>query len=127
MEMIRMSYTDPQLRVHHLNGRDLAYELRGKTAAQRAVLAAEYTADDHKVVLHFPTEKQVAALFRISVATLDAAKALKGPERAAVFHRLSPLVNPTKKLERDIAAVGFDESFKALERVMDAGNSVSAG
>jgi hypothetical protein len=121
------SYTDDQERVHHLFGRDLAYELRGKTTAQRAVLAAHYTADGERVVLYSPTKKQVAALFRVSVATLDAAKALDQAERVAVFHCQAPLVSPTRKLERDIAVVGFDESFKALERVMDAGNGASAG
>jgi len=97
------------------------------TAARRAVLAAEYTTDGLKIVLHFPTEKQVAALFRISVPTLDAAKALNKAERVAVFHCQAPLASPIRKLERNIAAVGVDASFEALERVMGAGNGASGG
>jgi len=114
-------YTNHKHRVHHFDGRELGYELRGKTTAQRAALAAHYSADGFKIDLHSLTAKQVAALFRISVPTLDSAKALTLAERAAVFFRLAPLVNPTRKLERDIAAVGIDRAFSALERVMDNG------
>src|SRR5262245_56636199 len=113
------SYTNHQQRVHHLSGRELGYELRGKTAAQRAVLAAQYCADDHTVVVYDLTEKQLAALFRISVPTFDTAKALDQSERATGFPGLSPVVSPTRRLERDIAAVGIDRAFSALERVMD--------
>ena len=60
-------YTNHKHRVHHFYGRELVYELRGKTAAQRAVLAAHYSADDFKIDLHSLTAKQVAALFRVSV------------------------------------------------------------
>jgi hypothetical protein len=123
--MKKIKYTDSQPHVH-LDGRRLAYELRGKTAAQRAVIAAQYLADGHKIVLYSPTEKQVASLFRVSVATLDAAKALGPAELAAVYWYCAPLVSPTRKLERDIVTVGTDQAFSTLERVMDS-NGASAG
>jgi hypothetical protein len=123
---MKKSYTDHQQCVHHLNGRKLGYELRGKTAAQRAALAPEYTADGYAIVPYCLTEKQLAALFRVSVATLEAAKALSKEERGWVFYKLQPLVSPTRKLEHTIRTAGVEQSFKVLERVMDR-NGASAG
>jgi hypothetical protein len=49
--------------VRHLDGRRLAYALRGKSAATRARFAA--TCDEHGVVIYYPTQGQLAALFRV--------------------------------------------------------------
>jgi hypothetical protein len=84
------SYTDSRSQVHYLFGRELGYELRGKSPAQRAVMAAQYLANGGHIVLHVPTKKQLAALFRVSGATLDAAKALNEEERALVDRRNRP-------------------------------------
>jgi hypothetical protein len=66
------SPTSTATRVHHLGGLDLAYELRGTTADIRGKLAAAYAADG--IVLHKPTDKQLAVLFRVSVFKLAQAR-----------------------------------------------------
>jgi hypothetical protein len=45
------SYIDGLRRVYHLYGRELAYELRGNSAAQRAALAAQYLRGEVQVIL----------------------------------------------------------------------------
>lgn len=74
--------TSPASRVHHVDGRDLAYVLRGTTADIRAKLAVAYAADG--MVVHKQTDKQLAALFRTSVYRL--AKARNGHGESLADH-----------------------------------------
>jgi hypothetical protein len=61
----------PAARVQHFDGRQLAYALRGKTAAARARLAATCGVG---VGLYHPTDKQLAALFRVPVLQVAQAR-----------------------------------------------------
>src|SRR5262245_10145645 len=60
--------------LHQVTGRGLAYQLRGRTAAQRAVLAVNDAVNGF--VLTNPTDRQLAALYRICVPAVIAARSL---------------------------------------------------
>jgi hypothetical protein len=63
--------SSPANSVQHFDGRQLAYALRGKSAAARATLAVTCGVG---VGLYHPTDKQLAALFRVAVFQLAQAR-----------------------------------------------------
>jgi hypothetical protein len=100
--------------VHHLDGRRLAYRLRGKSSGQRAVLAVILCADG--LVLSGPTDKQLAGLFGVSVGTLKEALALPPHDRFAVLHGARPLIAPETRLERTVRRHGIEQTWNAITR-----------
>ena len=88
-------------------GRDLAYELRNKSAAQRAVLAAED--GDGPLYIFKPTNAQRAGFFKISIPTLTAARALPPAERERVKRGERPLIEPQDRLKAAISVIDTDD------------------
>jgi hypothetical protein len=88
------------------DGPGLAYALRGKSAAERAVIAAEY--GDEALWILKPTKAQRARLFKVSTPTLNAALALPPEERARVKRGLCPLIEPKDRLKAALSAVKTD-------------------
>jgi hypothetical protein len=96
-------------------GRDLAYELRNRTAAQRAALAASYDHNDRRnITVVSLTDGQWAGLFKISVPSLVAARALSPGERELVFMAMRPLIEPQDRLKSAIHKVGTEATFDLL-------------
>jgi hypothetical protein len=96
-------------------GRDLAYELRNRTAAQRAALAASYDHYDRRnITVVSLTDGQWAGLFKISVPSLVAARALSPGERELVFMAMRPLIEPQDRLKSAIHKVGTEATFDLL-------------
>ena len=100
------SAANPSTDVHHFGGRDLAYELRGKSDAERARLAAKYGTDGGVVVLHDPTKGQLVALFRVTPYKL--AKARNGGT-----HKVEVT---DAAIDRFILRAGADRVMRGLDR-----------
>jgi hypothetical protein len=97
------------------SGRKLAYSLRGLSVNQRAVVAAGLGS---RLLLVELTDKQLAAVFRISLTALQAAQGLNGQERADVHAGRRRLVEPSEQLERAIRRVGVEPAWNALCRAL---------
>jgi hypothetical protein len=96
-------------------GRDLAYELRNRSAAQRAALAASYDHYAHsKITVVSLTDRQWAGLFKISVPSLLTARSLSPTERELVFFARRPLIEPRDRLKSAIRTVGTEATFDLL-------------
>jgi hypothetical protein len=96
-------------------GKELAYELRNRTAAQRAALAASYDRYPHsKITVVSLTDRQWAGLFRISIPSLVAARTLSATERELVFFARRPLIEPQDRLKSAIRKVGTEATFDLL-------------
>jgi hypothetical protein len=63
--------SSPANSVQHFTGHQLAYALRGKSAAARVKLAATCSVG---IAIYHPTDKQRAALFRVSAFRLNRAR-----------------------------------------------------
>lgn len=98
------SISKPRPAVH--NGRDLSYGLRSKSAAQRAVLAAED--GDGPLYIFRPTNAQRAKLFKVSPQTLAAARALPPVERDKVKRGLRRLIEPKDPVKAAVRMIGTD-------------------
>ena len=97
-------------------GRGLAYKLRGKSPAERAAIAASY--DRSAVSIICPTDKQLAAVFRISNAGLRAARVLPVEDRQEVLRGRKPL-NGQQSLDHIVRKHGVAPVWDALCRVID--------
>jgi hypothetical protein len=105
-------------------GRDLAYHLPNKSAAQRAVIAAED--GDGDLYIYQPTKAQRAKLFRVSPRSLAAARALTAIERDRVMRGLRSLIEPQDRkavvrsdadVERLIVDIGADRIMSVLDKI----------
>jgi hypothetical protein len=109
-------------------GRDLAYQLRNKSAAQRAVIAADD--GDGPVYIFTPTVTQRAGLYKVSPRSLAYARALPLVERDRVKRGLRRLIEPQDRLKAAISVVktdvdvvsilvelGPDRVYRALEEI----------
>lgn len=95
-------------------GRFLALQLRKKSAAQRAALAAED--GDGPLYIFKPTNAQRAKLFKVSPATLAAARALPPVERNKVKRGLRRLIEPQDRLKAAMRVISTD--LDNIERVI---------
>jgi hypothetical protein len=110
-------------------GPDLAYQLRGKSAAQRAVLAVED--GDGPIYILNPTNAQRAGLFKVSPGTLARARSLPPDQRKLVKQGLRHLVekqdrvaaaicvirNNNDGVVRLLEALGAEHVYRALDRI----------
>jgi predicted xylose isomerase-like sugar epimerase len=105
-------------------GRDLAYQLRNTTAAQRAAIAAE-DGDRHLLILK-PTNAQRASVFKVSTRSLAVARALPSAERELVKRGLRRLVEPQDRkaavrtdadVERLIVEIGPERVMSLLDKI----------
>jgi hypothetical protein len=98
--------------VQHFDGRHLAYALRGKTAAARARLAATCTVG---IAISHPTDKQRAALFRVSAFRLN--RAHSGNKKRNGNGRLAEHpINADAEVDRLIRKYGADVIMRGLDR-----------
>jgi hypothetical protein len=102
--------SNPKPAVHF--GKGLAYELRNKSAAQRAVIAAED--GDGDLYIYQPTNTQRASVYKVSPVTLAAARALPPVERDRVKRGLRPLIEPQDRLN---AAISDDDVVRVLNEI----------
>jgi hypothetical protein len=86
-------------------GKSLSYELRNKTAAPRAALAAGY--DDLHII--GPTRKQLAALFKVVPNTLAVASTLPPLERDRVLRGQRPLVEKQDRVKAACRVIDTDD------------------
>ena len=97
-----------------LYGRGLAYQLRKKTQAQKSVLAVIAFDTDPTSIVTDLTERQQAALFGVSVASLRAARSLSRQDRLAVLDGTRPLIGAKDRLVANINKVGTEAAFDLL-------------
>ena len=118
----------PPAGVFAIGGHTLARRLGGLTAAQRAAMAV--TNVKANLLLKAPTNIQVAALFGVSIPTLNKAYDLPPAECARVLRGERPLVGPhdlMKKVvgkihsdadvEQFVTEVGLERTLNALDRL----------
>ena len=79
-----------------IGGHALSWQLRRRTAAQRAVLAAIDSAGE--LTINSPTLGQLAALYGISRPTLNKARALSPEKRLRVLAGTRPLDMPQDRM-----------------------------
>ena len=112
--MLKRSFLNgTSLSASQVTGRELAYQLRGKTAAQRAVFAVNEFATDW--ALTNPTDRQLARLFGVSEYQLRQARELNSHERWRVkvgFRR--SLSDQVGRLEKDVRRAGTETTWNVL-------------
>jgi hypothetical protein len=99
--------------VRQVTGLSLAYQLRGRNADQRAVLAVTEFGDADWALVN-PTDRQLARIFGVSEYQLRQARDLDAAQRWGVAYGFRRLSNQTERLAKAVRTAGPDATWDAL-------------
>ena len=115
--MLYYPHTSATVNPATITGSELAYNLRGRSATGRAIIAAALR--DGLLIPTGFTFRQAAALCGASPTYVFAASLLDDEARQAVIAGRRPLVDPQRQLENCIRRAGIETAWGVLVRILD--------